>query len=233
MLVFAKYDWYRPHFLYPVYGASAMGLAALVDWLVPQRVPQIRLPAPALPRGAWALAAAILVVASSVVVKATHARDASLLSTHLEQAKVFLDDVPCDYFNPQNERWECSHHDRQGWNMTGRLLGDEVTVAGVPTHGLLMHPHSSKKTRRLVFPALDASQVALSFVLGDATRPGPVDIEVRSRGAVVERFTLDGKGASRTLDVPLGDGEGDALEVRVRSDAPNWKHLVLEGRLSR
>lgn len=233
MLVFAKYDWYRPHFLYPVYGASAMGLAALIDLLVPRSLPELKLPAPRLPRSAWVIAAVLLVVGSSVVVRATHARDEALLSTHLEQAKVFLDDVPCDYFNPQNERWECSNYDRNGWNMTGRLLGDEVTVGGVPYHGLLMHPHSSRKTRRLVFPSLDASQVSLSFVMGDATRPGPVSIEVRSRGAEIERFTLDGKGASRTVEVPLKPGDADALEIRVRADAPSWKHLVVEGRLTR
>ena len=84
-----------------------------------------------------------------------------------------------------------------------------------------------------MFPSLDASRVSLSFVMGDATRPGPVSVEVLSRGVEVERFTLDGKGASRTVEVPIEAGDADALELRVRAENPTWKHLVFEGRLSR
>lgn len=232
LLVFAKYHWYRPHFLYPVYGASAVGLAALANLLVPKRWGSIPLPALRIPRFAWALCL-LAIIGSSVAVHAAHRRDPTLLSSHLEKARVFLDDVPCDYFNPQNERWECSKHDRGGWDMTGRVLGDQVTIGGEPAGGILMHPHTTKRWRRLVFPELEASEVELSFALGDRTRKGPVDIEIRARGAKVERLELDGAGASQTRTIPLTDGEGDALEIRVRADAPGWKHLMVEGRLRR
>lgn len=234
LLAFAKYDWYRAHFLYPVYGVGAVGLAALLGF-VPRFAPQENAPVARPSRTVrllLATGAVVAVLGSSVAVRAAHRRDPQLLSSHLEQARVFLDDIPCDYFNPQHDRYECSSWDKGvSWNMTGRVLGEPVLVRGAPRRGLWMHPNPSRKVRRMVFDELPARRVELTFALGDQTHEGPVDIELLVRGAAVDRFTLRAPGEEATRTVELVEGPGPALEVRVRSNQPDWKHLVFEGRL--
>lgn len=230
LLAFVTYDWYRPHFLYPVYGLSAMGLASLAALVWrrrderPERV--WRIPAVAV------AALALLVAGALLAHRFSHRRDPAQLSSHLESARVYLGSIPCDYFNPQNERWECSRYDKGGWAMTGRILGDPVRVGGEPQRGIWMHPHTSRRWRRLVFPDLEATSVDLRLALGDRTRAGPVEIELLARGSPPVRLSLDKAGdvAQRTLT--LSPGDGDALEIRARADTPDWKHLVVEGQLT-
>ena len=95
-----------------------------------------------------------------------------------------------------------------------------------------MHPNPSRKVRRMVFDELPARRVELTFALGDQTHAGPVEIELLARGASAKRFTLRAPGEETTQTVELVEGTGPALEVRVRSDQPDWKHLVFEGRLT-
>ncbi len=52
----------------------------------------------------------------------------NLLSSHIHDRRVFLGDTPCVYWNPQRERWECSHFDPEMWAMTGAILGKPVMV---------------------------------------------------------------------------------------------------------
>lgn len=225
MLVFAKYDWYRPHFLYPVYGASALGLAGILG-LVFDRVD---VPVLARPLPRWTLPAlAVLLVALAAVARATRP-DPRLLSSHVREAAVFLDDVPCDYFNIQNERWECSHWDNGGWTMTGRMLGEAEPVGGKPVRGLWLHPNPSGRWKRVVWRELPAGAVALTLSLGDASHPGPVQVEVRARGAAPLALVLTQPGEQQRHTLALAGGAGPVLEIRARADDPEWKHLVVEG----
>jgi hypothetical protein len=228
MLAYAKYDWYRPHFLYPSYGASALGLAGAIGLVFPARVDGER-------RLAWRWVAGALgfaMVAAIPLLRSPEA-DPARLSSHLREARVFLDDVPCDYFNVQNERWECSKHDPSGWAMTGLVRSETVTVRGVRWDGLWMHPSPSGRWRRIVWDALDAARVELTFALADPTQPGPVEVEVRARGQEPVAITLSGPGDERRITVAIPAGEGPALEVRTRAGAPHWKQLVFEGLLGR
>jgi len=220
---FAKYAWYRPHFLYPIFGLATVGVAALLALPVTRRRP-VSLEAPRVPRLAWAALGLVLVV-SGVVVRSASKRDGALLSTRIDSAKVFLGDVPCDYWNPQNERWECAHHDRGGWSMQGRMLGAAVTVKGAERRGLWLHPSATGWWRRLDFGKTGARSLTLDAALGDASKPGPVDVEAWVGGERRIAWTLDGPGDSKTLEIPL-DPEA-ALELRVRSGKAEWKHLAI------
>lgn len=228
VLAYAKYDWYRPHFLYPAYGAGAVGLAALLGLLLPPH-PELTFRAP--PRWAWELALLAIVLASIALRPAPP--DPQRLSTHLREARVQLDEIPCDYFNIQNERWECSHFDPSGWAMTGLMRGEVVRVGGARADGIWMHPNPSGRWRRIRWSRLDASRAQLTFALSDATHPGPVQVEVRPRGKDPIPFTLSKPGEKHDVDAAWLDGEGDALEIRARAAAPYWKQLVFEGALGR
>ncbi len=222
--VFAKYDWYRPHFLYVLSGLALVGPALLLGRI-----------AKSLPIGHRApilapLVAAVLGVAGVARAMNPH-DDPALLSSHLREARVFLGETPCDYFNVQVERWECSHFDPAGWAMTGRMRNQTEVVAGQPFQGLWMHPSPTALERRIVWANLPAHRVALTFALGDQTREGPVEVSVRA-GDQVERFVLERPGERRELSLALAPSAGAALEVAVRAARPDWKHLMFEGTLS-
>lgn len=229
VLTFAKYDWYRPHFLYPVFGGAMIGLAALGGLLLP---PQEEAPGTR-PRRRLFWSAAALLAAASIGIHFALRPDPAQLSTHVHEAAVFLDDIPCDYWNPQEDRWECSHFDPGGWAMTGRILREPVRVRGVARRGIWLHPNPTTRWRRVVWQDLPASRVVLAFALGDASHRGPVEVEIIARGSAPQSLRLSepGEEVRRTVDIAAG-GEV-ALELRVRSQEPGWKHLVVEGRLVR
>ncbi len=229
-LVLAKYLWYRPQFLDAVFGASGVGLAAMAGlWLEPVEVPVVRR---RVPRWIWP-AALLLLGSTSVAARVAKRANPLLLSSHLRQARVFLGDIPCDYWNPQNERWECSHFDPGGWAMTGAMLGPAEEVRGRPLRGIWMHPSPTGRWRRLVFPQLRAKTVRLTFALGDVSRPGPVQVEVLARGQPGIDLTLSRPGDEVGRTVTIAPGTGPALELRDRSSDPMWKHVVVRGTLIR
>ncbi len=229
-LAFAKYEWYRPNFLYPVFGASAIGLAAIPGLLwKPVEVPLLARP---LPRWLWpALISAVAL--GSLAFHLTNRPNPMLLSSHLREARVELGDTPCDYWNPQNERWECSHLDPAGWAMTGAMHDRPEPVRGRPVSAIWLHPSPTGRWKRLIFPHLQARAVRLTFALGDLSHPGPVQLEILARGEPPIALALSQPGEQNERTVALGPGPGDALELRVRSDDPLWKHVVVEGTLVR
>lgn len=227
------YEWYRPHFLYAAVGGSALGLAATVETVIPWRQKQsANAPKATSPLATWQLAAAsLLVIAGGLILRRATHPDARYLSSHIHEARVFLDTIPCDYWNPQRERWECSHADPEMWAMTGAVLGDPVQVNHQPRRGIWMHPSPTRKWRRMVFSDLNAKSADLTFALGDETHAGNVQIEIRPRGEPPVMRTLSQAGEELKQHIDIGTGDAPALEIRVRADDPQWKHLVFEGAL--
>lgn len=64
--------------------------------------------------------ASVALISTLAVWWLPHLRPAPLdLHNQIEQAQVFLGDIPCDYFNNLRDGWECSHYD-DGTEITGR-----------------------------------------------------------------------------------------------------------------
>jgi hypothetical protein len=229
-LVFAKYAWYRAHFLYPVYGLSAVGLAALGAWAA--RRPPVGELREEWARPRWTLPFFLLILlAGGGALRIAARPDPTLLSARVAHARVLLDELACDYWNPQNERWECASWDKGGWMMTGAIVGRAPTVRGEPRRGIWLHAHPSGKWRRIVFDALPAERWTVDLALSDETRPGPVEIELRPRGSAPLALTMDGGGSETQRTIAIAPGEGPALEIRARATGDaSWKQLVVEGR---
>lgn len=229
-ILLMKYDWYRSYFLYPAFGGSAVGLAALLGVLFPDEATAKDPSIIRIPR--WIpLAALGLLVVAGVGYRASTRADRDLLSSRISEARVSLGEIPCDYWNPQNERWECSHFDQgEAWSMTGRVLAAPVKVQGTSRRGIWQHPNPNGKWRTVAFDTLESSRFELSFGLGDASRPGEVEIEILPRGGASIPFVLRRAGEEARHQVVIADGEGPALQVRVRAVDAAWKHLVWEGR---
>jgi hypothetical protein len=229
-LAFMKYDWYRPHFLYAVFGLGSVGLAMLVGLLLKPKEQVATAPWSPMWRVATVFALVTFMASTAIAWRRSQRLDPKLLSSHMREAVVSLDHVPCDYWNPQVERWECSGFDGSGWAMTGRML-EPYTVKGKPRQAIWLHPNPSKRWRIVTFPALDAKSVALSIALGDQTREGPVEVQVLARGQEPIQLTLRAPGEELDRSVPIAPGQGPALVIKAKSTEPGWKHLIVEGRL--
>jgi hypothetical protein len=225
------YDWYRPHFLMASFGAAMIGLAAVLELLVPGRrlssepSSSAATAAPISPQRVGVGVGAFAVVC--LVSRAITHPDANLLSSHIHDGRVFLGNTPCDYWNPQRERWECSHFDPEMWAMSGAILGPPVMVDHAPHRGIWLHPSPTRRWRRFVWDHLNARSVDLEFAMTDDAHPGPVQVEVAPVGGTVIPLTVTKGGGTTRQHVDLPESGG--LEIRVRSDQPRWDDMVVEG----
>lgn len=253
VLTYAPYRWYRSPFLHASAALAIVGLGVIAAWVFPSSA-ATQAGASAAPtasassavwwtskrrRVAWATALLAILTAGSIRSFVTRG-DPALLSTRIEEARVFLGTTPCDYWNPNHERWECSHHDSGAWAMTGNVPGESVRVDGAPARGIWLHPHPSGRWRRLVFDTLDvdgasAREVELDVALGDRSRAGEVTVEVKVAGQVVatSRLSQPGERVSHRITLPsTPEGDAPLLEIATRALVAEWKHVLVEGRLS-
>lgn len=224
-LAVTTYDWYRPHFLLAVFGSSAIGIATMLGALIPATPAIDPLPVRPIIRQAlkWSAVAALIAIIGFHIV---HRPNQMLLSSHIAEAKVYLDDIPCDYWNPQRDRWECSHLDPELWAMTGAILGPPKEP------GIFLPPSPTRKWRRIVFPDLPGNMVDLDFEFSKRdSRPGTVQIQVLPHGHDQVDLTLGRPGETARKGVWFLDGP-DPLEIRVRADDPQRKPLIVEGTIN-
>ncbi len=216
LFFFAKYDWYRDDFSDPVYFLSAAPLAAFLAPFFPAGGP--RPIAPVIWKWGLAAGAALLVaLAGARAVRAAQPRPYDL-ARDIEHAQVFLGEVPCDYFNNQVDRWECSGFDRgQESLMTGVTLDGAPSFGGVRRTMIVMNPHPQRWPRRILFHVPMGRSFTLSYGIPDGSPSGfPVDLDVAIDGKSVARETIESPGLHQ-LVLPTGPfaGETHVLELTV------------------
>lgn len=220
----APFTWYRLEFNLPQAALSAAMLASL---LPPFTGPRAGESSPS--RVRWGRLAGVGAAAALLAVglgRRALARDGDYLWRELPRAEVSLGDIPCDYYNNQVERWECSHFDAgNDWFMTGRMLEAPLRFAGAPKDLLLLHPHPTGRERRLEYPAVPAGKTLhLRYGLADNARPGAklhfkvaldgqpiLEEDVDQRGLVekdVDTSPWAGKSARLALSVVSADANG-------------------------
>jgi len=146
------------------------------------------------------------------------------LWAELPTAQVFLGDIPCDYFNNQTERWECSHHDND-WLMTGRPLEIDMTYGGKREEVLLLHPHTSGRERRLEYPAVPVgTALEIRYGLTDQSRcSAGLSFKVLVGDQVVHEEDVRERGLKTTnIDTSAFVGQKGKVSFVVSSAAANW-----------
>lgn len=218
---YARYDYLYARFFLPwaglgvVLGAVGLdglgGLAAALGARVPTRVRRLALPV--------AGSALALAVAGTWLAQAALAPPARDLVDRVESARVFLGDLPCDYFNPAHQKFECSHAERHDWEYAGRSLGRQCTVDGAPRSMLWLHPSPSGRPKRLVFPDLPPSAAVTLRAVRVGDRPGAATLTVTADGEPLGSVSLAGPGADERAEwraPALADGG----EVEIRLSGP-------------
>jgi hypothetical protein len=230
LLFFAKYSWYREEFLDPCFALSVAPLCALPGLFLPPRAEP-----PISPR-LWKLG---LISGAAALGLLALGREAIALTTPqntlfqlLPEAEVFLGDIPCDYYNNQVDRWECSGFDRgQEWSFTGRTL-DHLPVFGDVARPMIdLNPNPSGQPRRLLFHPRWQSKLRLEYGIPDGAPGGlPVDFIVRLGDRELLHEAVDGPGLHEvTLDTPAEGHE--TLELIVTGTATAQRQFFVNGTL--
>jgi hypothetical protein len=139
----------------------------------------------------------------------------------LPRAQVWLGDVPCDYYNNQMERWECSHFDNDHF-MTGRPLQPELKYGGKVEDLLLLNPHNSGKERRLEYQNVPIARLLkLRYGLADGSRNGTVHFKVLLNDQVILEEDVTEKGKLVTRDVDTSTQGGKPGKVVLVTTSPS------------
>ncbi|HUB05902.1 MAG TPA: hypothetical protein VMB50_02820, partial [Myxococcales bacterium] len=177
LFFFAKYDWYRDDFCDPVYFLCAAPLAAWAGLLfAPAKEPESSPRSWRAGLGAVAAALALCIVGRGALALAH--RGPYTLVGDVKHAEVFLGDIPCDYFNNQVHRWECSYFDRGSeWLMTGETLDGEPVFDGQKRTMIAINPHPQGVPRRMLFHVPMGRSFTLWHGIPDGVPGGiPVDL---------------------------------------------------------
>jgi hypothetical protein len=230
LLFFAKYSWYREEFLDPAYALCAAPLGALAGlFFRPREEPAIAPRTWKLGLGAAFAALAILSLARGAFALADRTVTLAKLIPDSAVTHVFLGDIPCDYFNNQVGRWECSGFDRgQEWSFTGQTLDRFPRFGGVAKAPIDLDPNPSGQTRRLIFEPTWKKQLVFGFGLADGASRIPVDLTVKLGDQVVLHEVVSEPGwQERTLETPVGTRT--PLELDVTGEATPNRLLYVDG----
>lgn len=227
----APYTWYRLEFNLP---QCAMAVAPLAALLPPFGAPSAE-PEAGPRRIRWdriGLVLAVLVLLGGGLVRRMLPERGGYFYQQLPNASVLLGDIPCDYYNNQTERWECSHYDRNDWHMTGRALTPELTFEGKRESMLLLHPHPSGRERKLVYEQVPMTgELLLRYGLEDRSKSDAhVDLVVQIDGQVVHEEQVTGRGLKELrLDTSAFAGKEATVALSARSPSADWTIFTIDG----
>lgn len=240
---YARYDYLYARFFLPWAGLGVLLAAVGLDGLRSVAAGVGARLAGRVPAAARRFALPVVVVAAAVVVGAVwlgetvFAGPARRLVDRVETAEVRLGDVPCDYFNPARQKWECSQLERQPWEYAGRSMGRECVRGGAPWEAVWLHPSPTGRPKRMTFPDLPATAAVTVVASRAGDRAGAVTVVLSANGAAVGPIELPVPGASETetfatpslaegggtltLEVSgRGSGAGRGVCLDVRLEAP-------------
>ena len=219
----APYTWYRLEFNLPQIAIAVAPLAAL---LAPLGAPfEEDFQRKQLRWGRLVLLVLGVVLLGAGLGRRALAEDRSWFQEHLTRASVRLGDMPCDYFNNQVERWECSHFDNNDWFMTGRVLKDPLKFEGKAEDLLVLHPHPSGKERVLEYSGVPLGDtLKVRYGLADNARANAqVRFQVLVDGQPLLEEEVTGKGLrEKALDTSAFAGREAKVAFVTRAANANW-----------
>jgi hypothetical protein len=216
-ITFGPYRWPHTRFFFPWLPVVALGLAALLA-LVGASRPWRFVAALAARAPRWTTAAVIGGVTLLCILGIALHRDPPRASARIATAEVFLGDVPCDYFNPQHDKWECSRIDGAPFELTGAAETGQCVFDEDAGPLVWAHPHRIGQPRRLRWHVPHSSHGRFLVGIDAASDPAPANVELWVNGALVRAVTPAVPGHLSRYPLPLPH---DDNEVEVRA-LPPW-----------
>ena len=137
----------------------------------------------------------------------------------VEALKVYVDNVPCDYFNMAHEKWECSRLDKGGRYFTGRSLGNQCKNLNPPS--LWIPSAYPNKVRRVLWtPKVHCPHLKIHYALEQGSKISSARFTVSALGAgeKSQNFVATKHEKVQLLEDFLK--EGQTVEVSLFSDSP-------------
>jgi len=225
----APYGWYRLEFNLPQTALAVAPLAALLPPFAPAYAGSE--PTSRLRLGRLLPIGVVVALLLSFVVRKVVEPRRDYFWKELPHAQVWLGDIPCDYYNNQMERWECSHFDNDHF-MTGRPLWPALKFGGEKQDVLLLNPHNNGKERRLEYRDVPLGRaLKLRYGLADGSRAGTVHFKVLVDDQVVldEDVTERGKLATREVDTARWSGKPGKVVLVTTSPAADGMVFGVDG----
>ena len=239
VLFFLRYKYTTARFFFPWQALLCLPLALFLTDLCPGPARGLRIVRELLRKRSgskllvWGVVGAVGAALLAIfIISRTATSDRYVLADHIAEAKVFRNDLACDYFNMRYHRWECSQVEDDPWEWTGLALGaDECVFDDEKKQLLWLHPPSGGATKRILFEGVPprgvlklrygladtavSKKTCFSVVYGDV---GPIDL------------CADKAGELKTykLEVPPATSP-TSVEFRVRSPSPGKRHLCVGG----
>ena len=228
----APFQFFRVEFLNGQVGLSVAFIATLlVPWVKapkpePARVSKVRWD-----RLGPVIAILVLLVASGI--RMALPKPGDFFVKHLADAKVTLGPVPCDYFNWQGQRWECSNFDRgQDDLMTGLSLNGLPQFGGQPFASVSLAPHPMRAPRRIAYDMPLSQKLEVRYGLRDGTQPrGHEQLNLLVNGQPTELpLSPPGVIATQTIDTSALAGKNAEIALEVSSDAGGDAPVYFDGK---
>jgi hypothetical protein len=238
VLVLAPFKYFRVEFLDGAVGLSMGFIAALlVPWAKAPSADDTSKSAAAGPgQVRWdrlGPVAALGVLLISGVVRAAIPSHEGYFNKQLTSARATLGQIPCDYFNWQVQRWECSNYD-QGRDelMIGRSLVEKPRFGGKPQNLIEMSPHPSHQPKRLTYEGLLwGDKLQIHYGLRDGSMPRGHESFVVYLNDQPHPLALGNAGELLTEDIDTSAMKGQVGKVafEITSDAPIDAGVYFDG----
>jgi hypothetical protein len=132
--------------------------------------------------------------------------------------------VPCDYFNPSRQKWECADWER-GDSSWGRALGAECAFLNPAGDWLSLYPNPDL-TREIAWRALPPGDLHVRYGVAPTSQHTDVTVVLQS-GAARRWLRTPRVGEIDTVVIPAAERGGD-LHITVPTQAHDARRLCVE-----
>lgn len=135
--------------------------------------------------------------------------------------------VPCDYFNPSIQKWECAAVEADAWQRWGLAMGDQCQFVDgkVGQHGWLwLHPNPGA-AKRITWNNVPPGPLRVRYGLAPSSRLHGVRLQILDGGAVAQEVTLGDVGQIHEVVLPR---HGTQVGLEVPAQANEWRQLCAD-----
>lgn len=131
--------------------------------------------------------------------------------------------VPCDYFNPAQQKWECATYEPEGWQRWGLALGEQCRFDDASRGWLWLHP-APNATKRIAWSGLPAGRLVLRYALSKQSRAAGLQVRIQA-GPQAQEVTVADVGVVHEVVLP----NAGTLAIEVPQQAGDWRQLCVDG----
>lgn len=228
---YAKYDYTYARFYLPWLLLSIVPATQLLEFVVVQLAKVGKIPLRI--RVVTASLAVLLLFVGVALARRPHARwSAAQAIGHAQVERGDLNHaIPCDYFNPRWQRWECAQVDNEPWLTWGLARGEECQFPGEKGPWLWLHPNPGV-ARRITFshlppasPHLHTAPLHLRYGLAPKSHFTNLMLRLQPGGQPPQTVTVTDIGRVHELNLPAPTG---TFTLEVPEQPADWRQLCVQ-----